>query len=660
MVVRQVTQVGPFARRVLLATLALAAAAAVESFIGLATLTTLAPRPAFAQSITLHTPSEVPAGSEFEVTWSGSVEKTDFVSIDEVGAADGSYGEYFYPSKGSPGKLHAPDLPGDYVVRYHSGTTGYRVLGTAPIRVTDVAATLQPVGTVDAGAAFELAWEGPAHSGDFISIDEPGSADGTYGHYVYAKKSPAKFNAPEEAGTYVIRYHMARTYRVIGETELVVGGVDASLTAPAEIVAGSDIEVGWEGPGNDGDYLSIDPEGAPDGEYGDYAYVARANPVTLPVPETPGTYTIRYHMGRTSKVLTTSNLRVLPASATVSGPASVVAGAEFEVRWTGPANRGDYVAIAPAASGPRDYVNYDYAESGKTARMAAPIEAGDYELRYMTASSRQILASVPIRVTPGEFPGRLQVVPASGNAAGPIGAVEVILDASGSMLKRIDGQRRIDIAKGALRKLVGETVPANAQFALRVFGHKEVDSCRSDLEIAAAPLNRSAVLSKIGGVEAMNLARTPIGASLRAVSQDLSGIPGPYVVVLVTDGEETCDGDPEAAIRSLRSSGIDVRVNIVGFAIDDLLLAEAFDEWARLGGGRYVEAHDASELEAAMGSALETTYDVLSDGAVVATGVVGGDAVRLLPGAYDVRVRGGADLGQVTIEPDGHHSLTMP
>ena len=128
----------------------------------------------------------------------------------------------------------------------------------------------------------------------------------------------------------------------------------------------------------------------------------------------------------------------------------------------------------------------------------------------------------------------------------------------------------------------------------------------------------------------------------------------------MTDGEETCDGDPEAAIRSLRSSGIDVRVNIVGFAIDDLLLAEAFDEWARLGGGRYVEAHDASELEAAMGSALETTYDVLNDGAVVATGVVGGDAVRLLPGAYDVRVRGGADLGQVTIEPDGHHSLTMP
>ncbi|MEZ4647983.1 MAG: VWA domain-containing protein [Candidatus Eisenbacteria bacterium] len=616
--------------------------------------------PTLAQSITLTLPAEVPAGSEFEVTWNGAAEKTDFVSIDEVGAADGSYGEYFYPSKGSPGKLHAPDVPGDYVVRFHSGATGYRVLGSSPIRVTEVTATVGPVESVAAGATFELPWQGPAHSGDFLSIDEPGSADGTYGHYVYAKQNPAKFTAPEEAGTYTIRYHMARTYRVIGETELVVGSVGATLTAPAEVVAGSNVEVGWEGPGNEGDYVSIDPEGAPDGEYGDYAYVTRANPVTLPVPEVPGGYSIRYHMGRTSKVLATTTLHVLPANATVSGPASVVAGTEFEVKWTGPANRGDYLAIAPAGSGPRDYVNYDYAKSGRPARIAAPIEAGEYEIRYMTASSRQILATAPIRVAPGAFPGLLQVVPASGDAAGPIGAVEVILDASGSMLKRLDGQRRIDIAKGALRKLVGEIVPTDAQFALRVFGHKEVDSCRSDLEIAAAPLDRSSVLSKIGGIEAMNLARTPIAASLRAVSQDLSGVPGPYVVVLVTDGEETCDGDPEAAIRSLRSSGIDVRVNIVGFAIDDLLLAEAFDGWARLGGGRYVEAHDGTELEAAMGGALETTYEVLRSGAVVTTGTVGGDAVRLLPGVYDVRVRGGADLGQVTIEPDGHHSVTMP
>jgi len=123
-------------------------------------------------------------------------------------------------------------------------------------------------------------------------------------------------------------------------------------------------------------------------------------------------------------------------------------------------------------------------------------------------------------------------------------------------------------------------------------------------------------------------------------------------VVLLTDGEETCDGDPGAAIEDLRQAGFDVRVNIVGFAINELELKEQFETWARLGNGRYIEAHDREELDEAMNRSLEVPFEVLEGDSVVATGVVNGETLSLLPGTYKVRVLGSSprDLGEVKIE----------
>jgi hypothetical protein len=99
----------------------------------------------------------------------------------------------------------------------------------------------------------------------------------------------------------------------------------------------------------------------------------------------------------------------------------------------------------------------------------------------------------------------------------------------------------------------------------------------------------------------MNLAKTPIGASLLLVKQDLAGVKGPALVVLVTDGEETCDGDPHAAIKALRDAGLDVRVNIVGFAVDEV--AEGLYRRRHLGNGAYFDAQNGEQLQRRFGNA---------------------------------------------------------
>ena len=66
------------------------------------------------------------AGDKLEVHWSGPNAAGDFVSIDAAGSPDTTYGPYAYPSAGNPLKVEAPDQPGRYEVRYHSGSSGSR------------------------------------------------------------------------------------------------------------------------------------------------------------------------------------------------------------------------------------------------------------------------------------------------------------------------------------------------------------------------------------------------------------------------------------------------------------------------------------------------------------------------------------------------------
>lgn len=239
------------------------------------------------------------------------------------------------------------------------------------------------------------------------------------------------------------------------------------------------------------------------------------------------------------------------------------------------------------------------------------------------------------REAPG--PGRLTVISGAGGGSGA--AIELILDASGSMLQRLGSKRRIEIAKEVLTGVIDERIPPGTPVALRVFGHREANSCRTDLEAPLAPLDPATVAKTIQGIGAMNLARTPIADSLAKVEADLQGARGRRIVVLVTDGEETCDGDPEKVIRTLRDKGFDITLNIVGFAIDDARLEGQFERWAALGGGRYFAARDQTGLNDALTAALRTPFTVYDrGGSRVGKGLVDGGPVELSPGVYRVVV----------------------
>jgi hypothetical protein len=500
----------------------------------------------------------------------------------------------------------------------------------------------------------EVKWIGPGGFLDQIAVVPAGSPDNTRAQglpcYPGGSKDshlrPAIVTLPEEAGEYELRYFAGG--KILARRRITVVTPTATVQCPPTATGGSRISVAWTGPNNEYDKIGIVKAGAPDKDPpvpGLPNFTFKHNTMTINVPEQAGEYEVRYLTGAGHATLARAKLTVTGPNASLSAPASVAAGTRFPVTWTGPSGEFDRIVIAEKGSPDRKSIDADFTSKGSPLGLGAPALVGDYELRYQTGASGAVLARAPLKVTPGKVePGLVRVTASSsgsggGAGSGP-GAVEVILDASGSMLQRIGGQRRIDIAKHTLAKLTGETIPAGTPFALRVIGRGS-DSCQSELDIPFAPLDRAAAGLKLAALQAKNNARTPLGAALEKVAEDLGAARGERVVILVTDGEETCGGNPARTIAKLVQSGVDVRVNIVGFAVDDDKVAARFEAWSHAGRGTYFDARDAKTLNAAFTQAVRPAFE-LTDAQknVVVKGLVGGDPVRVLPGTYAVTVKG--------------------
>jgi hypothetical protein len=133
-------------------------------------------------------------------------------------------------------------------------------------------------------------------------------------------------------------------------------------------------------------------------------------------------------------------------------------------------------------------------------------------------------------------------------------------------------------------------------------------------------------------------AKTAIASSLRAISNDLAKHSGKKLAVLITDGEETCGGDPRAEIEQMKSQGVDIRINIVGFSVESEAVRKIFKDWAELGGGEFYDANDSGTLEAALRKAILPQFEIVGhDGKVAGRTTPGSDPIPLAPGKYTLR-----------------------
>ncbi|MER9725070.1 MULTISPECIES: VWA domain-containing protein [unclassified Mesorhizobium] len=175
--------------------------------------------------------------------------------------------------------------------------------------------------------------------------------------------------------------------------------------------------------------------------------------------------------------------------------------------------------------------------------------------------------------------------------------VIIILDASGSMWAQIDGKPKLEIARESLRTVL-QSVPGDDEIGLMAYGHREKGSC-DDIELIVPPQAGSASAISAAADSLKFLGKTPLTAAVKQAAEALKYTEDKATVVLITDGLETCEGDPCALGKELEASGVDFTVDVVGFG----LTADEGKQIACLAdntGGKYIQASDEKALQEAL------------------------------------------------------------
>ncbi|HUP14596.1 MAG TPA: hypothetical protein VM848_00860, partial [Acidimicrobiia bacterium] len=164
--------------------------------------------------------------------------------------------------------------------------------------------------------------------------------------------------------------------------------------------AGTQFEVTWTGPDNDGDYITIVPAGASDTTFASYFDTEDGSPGTLSASTTAGDHEIRYVDGATSDIVASAPIAVVGRVITLELPVQVAAGTEFDVSWEAIEAPGDYITIVPAASSEGTYESYFNISDGPTGTLVAPMADGEFEIRFVSGLDSATLAASTITVTP--------------------------------------------------------------------------------------------------------------------------------------------------------------------------------------------------------------------------------------------------------------------
>ena len=157
------------------------------------------------------------------------------------------------------------------------------------------------------------------------------------------------------------------------------------------------------------------------------------------------------------------------------------------------------------------------------------------------------------------------------------------------------------------------------------------------------------------------LGQTPIAYALNQAASDFGSLQNDRALVLVTDGIESCGGDPARAARELREQGIMVHLICFGLGNAADEDAASLRAVANASGGRYVTAGSAEELKEALAQTVATSFSVFKGGTEVANGSLGSDKPLFLPeGDYRVELDSSPpQIVQISLAPRDQLTLTL-
>jgi len=186
----------------------------------------------------------------------------------------------------------------------------------------------------------------------------------------------------------------------------------------------------------------------------------------------------------------------------------------------------------------------------------------------------------------------------------------LVIDASGSMDEFIPpdyNETKMEAAKRAANNFVDRT---SGEIGLVVF-----DECDYSGDISSGGIrllqdfttDKSSLKGKINSLSPNW--DTPIADALEESKSYIESTRGYGTIILITDGEETCGGDPVTAAGGIYGENVG-KVHVIGYLIGGEA-EETAKEIASAGGGEYYSVESADELEEALVQISEDDLDVV-------------------------------------------------
>jgi Ca-activated chloride channel family protein len=187
----------------------------------------------------------------------------------------------------------------------------------------------------------------------------------------------------------------------------------------------------------------------------------------------------------------------------------------------------------------------------------------------------------------------------------------IVFDASGSMGTTDYALKlpRIARAKNAMATVLPEVAPLR-RLGLIVYGEGAYNDCNS-IELRMKPA-ANAASSLLDIIEDINpRGRTPLTRSVELAAESLDYHNRPSTIVLLTDGEETCGGDPCKTAKRLKAQANGLTIHVIGYREQGgYFAARCMSEET---GGEYTSVKTEEELTAALrqtlGCPFVTEYD---------------------------------------------------
>lgn len=173
-----------------------------------------------------------------------------------------------------------------------------------------------------------------------------------------------------------------------------------------------------------------------------------------------------------------------------------------------------------------------------------------------------------------------------------------LLDGSASMNNTFGNETRMDAAKKILSEIV-DSIKTNPDIdiALRVYGHQQSsvlnDCSDTKLELPFGKVNLPYLKMVLNKISPKGI--TPIALSLQQAASDFpADANARNIVILITDGQESCGGDPCAVSLAMQKNGVFLKPFVIGMNVDPSYVTQ-FDCM-----GSFFNAHDEESFRSVL------------------------------------------------------------